>query len=355
MDNQSPNYLKVIRASILAIFIALLLFVAIQLTGLYYEYSQPTQIPGSKGPIELYSNQTQDDLVHIFQQAIEGAKESITLIIYALTDPQIIQSLQSKSESGVQVYIVCDARASPGISYRLPRAVIIKRLGQGLTHQKIVIIDNRLIFLGSANLTTSSLNLHSNLILSIDNPNLAQALTKRAKSMDEEGGYSPLLHKETTALDQNLELWVLPDDSNAAKRMIDLFRTAKKTIKVAMFTWTREDFSKELIEAAKRGVKVEAVMDRYSGKGASAKTVRYLKQNGIDIRLSTGNKLMHHKFAYIDETILVNGSANWTKMAFEDNDDFFIVLYPLSIEQQDKMNRIWNALIKGSEPIEASQ
>jgi cardiolipin synthase A/B len=345
---------QLLKKSSLAILMIVLTWAFYQLTQHYHQYTQPTKLPSSDAPIELYSNQTQDDLTHLFQHAITSAKQSITLVIYALTDPQIIHALQTQSESGIQVYIVCDARASPGISHRLPRATIVKRTGSGLMHQKILIIDNKQIWVGSANMTTSSLNVHSNLVMGIENPALAQALTERAKSMDEAGGYSPLLHRETQAGDQNLELWVLPDDPNAVKRMIDLFRSAQKSIKVAMFTWTRVDFTEELIEAAKRGVQVEAVIDRYSGKGASAKIVRLLEQNGIPVRLSTGNKLMHNKLAYIDDTILVNGSANWTNAAFKENDDFFIVLYPLTSEQQTKLNKLWSAIVRDSEPPGAS-
>lgn len=311
----------------------------------------PTRLPGSNTPVELYSNQTHDDLTQLYVSAIRSAKQSITFIIYALLDPQVIHALQEKSEEGIPVYIVCDAKASPGIVKKLPKAQIVRRLGPGLTHQKILIIDDKQILAGSANMTTDSLTVHGNLVVGLDNPALAQALTAKAKSMDEEGGMTPLMHKETTIGDQNIELWVLPDDPNAVKRMIQLFRSAKKSIKVAMFTWTRVDFTQELIQAAKRGVKVEAVIDRYSGKGASAKIVKMLNQNGIPVALSTGHGLLHHKFVYIDNNILVNGSANWTNSAFKNNDDYFIVIYPLTPEQQLKMNQLWQAIQKKSEPI----
>lgn len=340
---------KLIKKSSLTGLILLLAWTLYQLMEQHHS-TQPVKLPSSNAPVELYSNQTQDDLTHLFQHAIESANESITLIIYALTDPTIIQALQQKSDAGIQLYIVCDAKASPGISRHFPQATIVKRFGQGLMHQKILIIDNKQIWLGSANLTTSSLTVHDNLIMSLENPALAQALTARAKSMDEEGGYTPLLHRETTAGPQNLELWVLPDDPDAVKRMINLFRSAQKSIKVAMFTWTRVDFTEELIAAAQRGVKVEAVIDRYSGKGASAKIVRLLEEGGIPILLSTGHKLLHHKFAYIDDSILVNGSANWTNAAFKQNDDYFIILYPLTSEQQAKMNQLWSVLLRESEP-----
>lgn len=355
MDNQiqSSQRSPFLKKVFLTIFIFLLAWGLYHLSSHYIQRSQPTQLPGSNIPIELYSNQTQDDLTHIFQHAIESSKNSITLIIYALTDPQIIRALQSKSESGVKVYIVCDAQASPDISHRIPRATIVQKHGKGLMHQKILIVDDKQIWIGSANLTTSSLSVHNNLVIGIENPALAEALIKRAKSMDEEGHYSPLLHREAMIADQNVELWVLPDDPQAVGRLIDLFRLAKKTIKVAMFTWTRNDFTQELIEAAKRGVNVEVILDRYSGKGASAKTARLLEEHGIPVRLSTGNKLMHHKFAYIDDSILVNGSANWTHAAFKENDDLFIIIFPLTLSQQAKMNKVWNLLIKDSELLKS--
>ncbi len=338
---------KLVKKSSVTGLILLLLWTLYQLAENVH-LPQSTKLPASDAPLELYSNQTNDDLTRLYQQAIASAKESITLVIYALTDNTIIQALQKKSEEGIPVYIVCDAKASMGLGKYLPRATIVKRLGDGLMHQKILIIDNQQVILGSANLTPSSLNIHGNLVVGIHNPALAQALTARAKSMDEEGGVSPLLHRETMAGTQNLELWVLPDDPNAVKRMIELFRSAKKSIQVAMFTWTRVDFTQELIAAAKRGVKVEAVLDRYSGKGASAKVVNLLEKAKIPVFLSTGQGLLHHKFAYIDESILINGSANWTNAAFKSNDDYFIVVYPLTPEQQTKMNQLWSVVLKQS-------
>jgi cardiolipin synthase len=308
-------------------------------------FSPDLKLPSLENPIEIYSNQTQDDLSDVYLQAIGSARESITIAIYALIDETIIKALQQKINEGVPVYIVCDAKASVGIGRKLPEATIIKRVGEGLMHQKILIIDQKYLWLGSANLTYSSLHIHDNLIMGIDNFEIAEPLLKRIKSMDEEGNVSHRLqHLHTITGNQQIETWILPDDSRAVQRIIDLLRTAQKTIRVAMFTWTRMDFAQELIAAKKRGVQVEVVLDKYSGKGASASIFRLLEKEGIAVYLSTGKGLLHHKFAYIDEKILVNGSANWTNAAFKTNDDYFIILYPLTMTQQIKMNQIWDVI-----------
>lgn len=340
---------KWVKKSPLTAFIALLIWITYQFIEVIpFQKNENYQIPSSTSPAIFYSNQTRDNLTTIYKQAIDQAQKSITLAIYALNDDQIIQSLQKKSEEGIPIHIICDANATKGITCRLPHATIIRRVGKGLMHQKILIVDDKQVWMGSANLTKSSLNTHGNLVIGIEHPSLAEALTKRSKSMDEDGGFTPLYHRITQLGTQTFEQWVLPDDQGASKRMIDLFRSAKKTIKIAMFTFTRNDFTQELIEAKKRGVSVEAVIDRYNGKGTSAKIVKKLDEAGIPIRLSSGHGLLHHKFVYIDDHILVNGSANWTERAFEKNDDYFVVLYPLTNEQRQKMNELWSVIQKES-------
>ena len=318
---------------------------------------QPTQLPSSSQPAQFYSNQTHDDLTQLYRQAIHSAKESIILAIYGLSDEALIEALNRKYQEGIAIHIVCDAEASKAIhKLHLPKESIVRRSGKGLMHQKILVIDSHSVYLGSANFTYSSLKLHGNLVIALDHPQLAKVLENRTKSMDDEGAFVPLLHQETRVGEQTLELWVLPDSRNADKRLIQWIRTAKKSIKVAMFTFTHNALTQELIAASKRGIKVEAVVDRNSGTGKGAKVVRMLEKEGIPITLNTSKGLLHHKFACIDETVLVHGSANWTLRAFSENDDYFVILHPLTSEQQQKMNDLWRTIQKQSQkPITTSR
>ena len=326
--------------------IAFLLFTSIELANSFTTAEK--RLPSSDQSIELYANQTGDNLTELYLSAINSAQESISLVIYSLNDLKIIDALKQQSEWGISVYIVCDAKASKKVAQQIPEATVVKRVGEGLTHQKILVIDNNQILLGSANMTSDSLNVHGNLVLGLHHPALAKVLSLKAQSMDDEGNSAKVLHSLTSCCNQNLELWLLPDDTEAIKRLTELLRSARKTIKVAMFTWTRWDLTQELIDASHRGVRVETVIDRSSGKGASSKIVKMLDQAGISVRLSTGQGLLHHKFAYIDGDILINGSANWTQAAFKSNDDCFTVVYPMTKEQKTKMNKLWKTISKQS-------
>lgn len=348
------HFTKYASRLIFSLFLLVLMWILLSLL-IHYPIESTLSLPSENQEIELYSNQTGENLQELFSEAIRQAQKSITLSIYSLTDPKIINELQRAIQKKIDVTIVCDANASPYITSHIPSAKIIRRFTKGLMHQKILVIDSQLVLLGSANLTYNSLKIHSNLVIGFKHSSLAQALEKRAQSMTEDGGYTPLPCLTTTLKGQHLEIWSLPDNPRGSEHIKELLRTAKKTIQVAMFTFTRFDFAEELIRASKRGVKVNVVIDRTSGSGVSYKVASLLDSKKLGVSLSTGNKLLHHKLALIDDEILINGSANWTKAAFQENDDYFIVLYPLTPSQQSKMTRLFNVINTESKTLEKTK
>lgn len=311
-------------------------------------YVEDVRIPHSEQPLELYANQQNDNLKATFQTAIESANNSILMITYSISDPTIIAALNKQAKSGHQVKVICDAKTSPSIEKKLcPQVELIKKFGDGLMHQKILIVDHEKVWLGSANMTSESLNMHGNLVYGIDNIAMASFIEQKATIHEGIDQFLPS-HANFTCCDQTIELWWLPCDKIAVERLQKLINTAQKTVRVAMFTWTRFDLAKSVIDASKRNVDTEVVIDYRAGRGAGAKVVAYLKKNKIKVFLSRPGPLLHHKFLYIDGNILVNGSANWTKAAFTQNDDCFIVLKGLSEAQRLKMDQLWKTLIAES-------
>ncbi|MCE5319083.1 MAG: phospholipase D-like domain-containing protein [Parachlamydia sp.] len=314
-------------------------------------FIQPS-LPKSDQPPSLYFTPGQNDLQLTLSTAIDKAQHSVLLIIYTLTDRKIIHSLNERCAAGIPVRIVCNGKDSHKLKERLdPRIQLVRRFGPCLMHQKILVIDNRQVWIGSANMTGESLQLHSNLVTGMESPALASLIDEKASSMQEVGCNSRRFpHQEFLMGGQKLEMWFLPDNREAVNRIKSLIASAKKTIRVAMFTWTRRDFAQAIVEAYKRGVKVEVVLDYNQSKGASATIMKFLIQRGIAVRLGQGAGLFHHKFLWIDGTTLVNGSANWTGNGFTQNDDCFIVLHDLSEEQRKSMEELWKGVLQGSAP-----
>lgn len=303
------------------------------------------RLPDGDHPVELYSIEMQDDLTLTISKAIDEAKKSVTLVIYTLTDERVIDSLKRKSESGVLVKVICDSKTCPEIETRLgPQVKILKRFIKGLMHIKLLIIDDKQTWIGSANMTRASLRHHGNLIAAIDSESFAKMASAKARSFTSTERLHSIPNRNFLIGPQEIELWFLPDNPTAIRRIKSLIQGAKKSIRIAMFTWTRRDLANEVIHAKNRGIKVEIVLDKSAAAGASKQIASMLLQAGVSTKTNRGVSLLHHKFMIIDNTTLVNGSANWTLAAFDKNDDCFIVIHSLLETQQKFLNTTWKIL-----------
>ena len=291
----------------------------------------------------MYSTDLNDSLEQALVYDLRNAKENITLFTYSMSSKAVMRELKEKKREGINVEVIVDCQASPLAKYLEPEIKVVKRVCMGLMHYKVIVIDHRYVWLGSANMTGDSLKLHSNVMERIDSSQLAEYIEDRFRSMGNEG-YQRRLSPYMTP---DLEMWVMPD-SDGANRIKDLMRSAKKTIKVAMYTFTRKDFTDTLIRAKERGVDVQVIMDRGMALGASKKTFERLKEYGIEVKTRSGDGLMHHKFMIIDDDMWVHGSANWTRAAFTQNDDYFIVHTSLDPKQKEEVLKIWKALTEKS-------
>ncbi|MCK4934396.1 MAG: hypothetical protein KAR79_02300, partial [Simkaniaceae bacterium] len=275
-----------------------------------------------------------------YQTALKSATDSITLYTYGLTDPHIISHLNYKAQAGIDIRIFLDKQASRSIRKSLhPNIQISFVKTKGLMHEKLLIIDKELTLLGSANLTTSSLTMHDNLACGIYSKTLA-------KFFSEENSKNHILDLEH----QTIKIHRLPDfRGEILSSLISAIDSAKVKIDIAQFTFTHPLITESLIKAQERGVKVKVAIDSYTARGASRKVVKMLEDGNVPLYLSSGIQLLHHKFANIDNQILIFGSANWTKGAFEKNQDTLLFLSPLSPTQIKFLNKLFQVNINESQ------
>lgn len=274
-------------------------------------------LPSVENPLIFYSNQTRDDIKAVFYRSIKEAKSHVYLSIYGLTDASIIHMLKQKGlNTPVEVYY--DPSASPKLDKKLHTIRSLYPIKtKGLMHRKILILDKELVFLGSANFTPSSLLYHSNLVIGLYYPPLANFL---------QDPINPYYSFEINQ--QQAEVFFLPTAGKEAfARILQLINQAKKTIDIAAFTLTHPLVCDALISAKNRNVHLHIVLDGYSAKGASKKALEQLKAQGVAVCASQGAHLLHHKLCVIDQEILITGSANWTKAAFNKNADLLLILH----------------------------
>ncbi len=194
-------------------------------------------------------------------------------------------------------------------------------------HEKIWIIDESQIFLGSANLTYSSLKMHDNYLLGFYSPEFSKALID-----------SRVSDRSFQVAGQTIRYFSLPN-KGALDALIGVLEQAQERIVLALFTFTHPRIVEKLIELHERGVQVELTLDSYTARGSSKKAAEALSQAGLHVRLSRGPQLFHHKWALIDDETLILGSANWTRAAFTKNREFLLFLSPLSRDQRKYLNQ----------------
>ncbi|MFN8671651.1 MAG: phospholipase D-like domain-containing protein [Candidatus Sericytochromatia bacterium] len=123
------------------------------------------------------------------------------------------------------------------------------------------------------------------------------------------------------------ELIARKDPQNPDKIFARLIGEAKKSIDVCIFDIEEEIAYKALINAHNRGVKVRIVTDSDNlndkeRPSQPRKAIEEMQKAGIKIVPDNKTSLMHHKFAVIDESIVLTGSLNLTvNSLFRDNNN----------------------------------
>jgi len=100
---------------------------------------------------------------------------------------------------------------------------------------------------------------------------------------------------------------------------------ARSEVLVALYYLTDEGLAEALVRAHRRGVRVEAVLDR-TQKTARGGQAERLANAGIPVRFDERHRIFHHKFAVIDGVTLVTGSFNWTQSAEKVNAENTLVI-----------------------------
>jgi len=112
---------------------------------------------------------------------------------------------------------------------------------------------------------------------------------------------------------------------NPQKAIIKNINQAEAFINIAMYIFTDREIAIPLVEAQGQGVKVRVYLDKDQIDYKYSQS-RFLVQKGIKARISSNKYIMHHKFAIIDNRLLLTGSYNWTFSAHNRNDENLMVI-----------------------------
>jgi len=138
--------------------------------------------------------------------------------------------------------------------------------------------------------------------------------------------------------------WFGPQDP-LAKLLAAQIAAAREHIAAAVFTITDDRIHDALVAAHHRGVALRIITDGRKAQDRGSDIWR-LQRAGIAIHPDPSAAWMHHKFAVMDERVLVNGSYNWTRAGAQENrENFLVTTDPLLVRAYlQNFERIWAEL-----------
>jgi len=107
-------------------------------------------------------------------------------------------------------------------------------------------------------------------------------------------------------------------------KIISLVKRAKKRVDICVFTISDNLISDAIQDAYERGVRVTIISDNDKANDRGS-DVYSLSEKGVKVLFDDSPNHMHHKFALIDDKILINGSFNWTRSATTSNEENIVV------------------------------
>ena len=126
--------------------------------------------------------------------------------------------------------------------------------------------------------------------------------------------------------------------------VIKTIHSASDSILVLAYSFTSKPIAEALIEAAKRGVKVYAVLDK-SQRAERYTSATFLANSGVSVKIDDSHASAHNKIIIVDGRHTLTGSYNFTNAAASRNAENVLTVWnnsDLAKAYDEDFRRHWN-------------
>lgn len=114
-------------------------------------------------------------------------------------------------------------------------------------------------------------------------------------------------------------------DGGATAAVVKEIGAARTEILVQAYSFTSKPIAKALVDARKRGIRIEVVLDK-SQRREKYTSADFVAHAGIPTYIDDRHAIAHNKIMIIDRNTLITGSFNFTKAAEEKNAENLLVM-----------------------------
>ncbi|MEO8439666.1 MAG: phospholipase D-like domain-containing protein [Spartobacteria bacterium] len=277
-----------------------------------------------------------DDTGKAIVDAIEGAKESIRIKMFVFSDPDLIKAVIAAQARGARVSVMLNPARRSGEEDNAETRKQLEAAGVevrdsnpefGITHEKSMVVDDRIAFVKSLNWATKNLT---------ETRDYAVITTHQHEVDEVVAGFEADWHRKDFDPGHNAHLiWCRGNGRERIARLID---GAKHTLFVQNERYQDSVIIERLVRAATRGVKVH-VMARPPHSLKKEKLVegvgglRIMDDVGIKIHKLKHLKL-HGKMLLADGVRAIVGSINLAPGSFDDRRELAIEVHDEEIVER---------------------
>ena len=332
----------------------LVVIILLALYGLFHLQSstEPTPTPpisaASDGRISVYFTDPTGPSASTLRggpdaalaMAIDSARYSVDVAIYRLDLWSIRDALIRAHKRGVAVRVITDSDHEDEAEIADLKAagiLVIDDRREPLMHHKFAVIDGIDVWTGSMNFTVSGAYRNNNNLIRIHSSRVGQDYTHEFEEMFLEQRFGALSEADTpypvvTIDGTQVEVYFSPDDG-VEDRIDEVLRRAAKSIDFIVYSFTSDVLSETMLARARAGVEVRGVIERDQASNPGGDYER-LHRAGLDVRLDSNPRNMHHKVIIVDDSIVITGSYNFSRSAEEHNDENVLILYDVRVSEE---------------------
>ena len=292
---------------------------------------------GAGEPIRPVVNR---DYLPAVLELINGATNSIEFLQLEMHDDRAVQAIEAALAAAVKRGVRVRGMLDDGVDFNAAAVERLHALGAEakldtpvkMTHSKLVVVDGRVVLLGSTNWTGNSMGNNNETNVRLDDPVLAAQFARYVAAVWADSAAEPDLP---------------PVESGAVKTVVNrqyfsevmgLFSAATQRIRVVMYginyspkyAGSKVNQLVEALAAARaRGVDVAVVIDLSDYNAllnkVNAPAKRFLAEAGVAVFDDPAKTTTHAKLIVADDCAVI-GSVNWGKDALENRNETCVAI-----------------------------
>jgi cardiolipin synthase len=258
--------------------------------------------------------------------AIGGARQSIDLVIYELTDSRITSALEQAAVHGVAVRVL--AEPLPGgraLNARTMAELASKGVqtessapGFYLTHEKAMVVDGASALIMSMNLVAETFD---------GTRDVAVVDADPADVAEIESVFQADWDRQPVSLSDPALVW---SPENARERLLGLLGSATASIDIYAEELTDRQIESALLDAVDRGVQIRVLMTDTGSRDPARPARAELVAAGAQARL-LARPFVHAKVVIVDGGTAFAGSENFTATSLDENRELGLITSDLEV------------------------